>query len=116
MSERITVTELNTRVKELFGSTPGLKDIWVIGEISNFKQYSSGHCYFTIKDTGSEIRAVMFRSAVSRIDFMPGDSMKIEAYGHLDMYVERGSYQFIVESMKRSGIGDLYLRYEALKK
>ena len=116
MSERVTVTELNTRVKELFGSTPGLKDIWVIGEISNFKLYTSGHSYFTIKDAGSEIRAVMFKSARSRIDFEPGDSQKIEAYGHLDMYVERGSYQFIVESMKRSGIGDLYLKYEALKK
>ena len=115
MSERVTVTELNTRVKELFGSTPGLKDIWVIGEISNFKLYTSGHSYFTIKDAGSEIRAVMFKSARSRIDFEPGDSQKIEAYGHLDMYVERGSYQFIVESMKRSGIGDLYLKYEALK-
>ena len=116
MSERVTVTELNTRVKELFGSTPGLKDIWVIGEISNFKLYTSGHSYFTIKDAGSEIRAVMFKSARARIDFEPGDSQKIEAYGHLDMYVERGSYQFIVESMKRSGIGDLYLKYEALKK
>ena len=116
MSERVTVTELNTRVRELFGSTPYLKDIWLVGEISNFKQYPSGHCYFTIKDAGSEIRAVMFKSARSRIDFTPGDSMKIEAYGHLDMYVERGTYQFVTESMKRSGIGDLYLKYEALKK
>ncbi|MCQ2078448.1 MAG: exodeoxyribonuclease VII large subunit [archaeon] len=115
MSERLTVTELNTRVKELFGSSPGLNGVWVVGEISNFKLYSSGHSYFTIKDAGSEIRAVMFKSARSRIDFAPGDSMKIEAFGHLDLYVERGSYQFIVESMKKSGIGDLYQRYEALK-
>ncbi len=116
MSERLTVTELNTRVKELFSATPGLNGIWVIGEISNFKMYTSGHCYFTIKDSSSEIRAVMFKSARSRIDFDPKDSMKIEAYGHLDMYVERGSYQFIVESMKKSGIGDLFLKYEELKK
>ena len=60
MSERVTVTELNTRVKELFGSTPGLKDIWVIGEISNFKLYTSGHSYFTIKDAGSEIQVEYF--------------------------------------------------------
>ena len=116
MSERLTVTELNSRVKELFSTTEWARDIWVVGEISNFKMYTSGHCYFTIKDNGSEIRAVMFKSARSRIDFNPSDSLKIEAYGHLDMYVERGSYQFIVESMKRSGIGDLYLKYEALKK
>ncbi|MCQ2085306.1 MAG: exodeoxyribonuclease VII large subunit [archaeon] len=116
MSERITVTELNTRVKELFSTTNGLRDIWLVGEISNFKMYTSGHCYFTIKDNGSEIRAVMFKNARARINFNPGDSMKIEAYGLLDMYVERGSYQFIVESMKQSGIGDLYLKYEALKR
>lgn len=116
MSERLTVTELNTRVKELFSATPGLNGIWLIGEISNFKMYTSGHCYFTIKDSSSEIRAVMFKSARSRIDFDPADSMKIEAYGHLDMYVDRGSYQFIVESMKKSGIGDLFLKYEELKK
>lgn len=116
MSERITVTELNTRVKEHFSSDPSFKDIWLVGEISNFKMYSSGHCYFTIKDSTSEIRAVMFKSSRARIDFNPSDSLKIEAYGHLDLYVERGSYQFIVETMKRSGIGDLYLKYEALKK
>ncbi|MCQ2070114.1 MAG: exodeoxyribonuclease VII large subunit [archaeon] len=116
MSERISVTELNSRVKDLFGRTPGLSDIWVVGEISNYKLYSSGHSYFVIKDATSEIRAVMFRSAMGRIDFRPGDSMKVEAYGHLDLYVERGSYQFIVESMRRSGTGDLYLQYEALKK
>jgi len=116
MSERITVTELNTRVKDLFSRSASLNDIWVIGEISNMKVYSSGHCYFTIKDGGSEIRAVMFRSARSRIDFTPADSMKIEAFGHVDMYVERGSYQFIVETMRVSGIGDLYLKYEELKK
>ena len=116
MSERVTVTELNTRVKEVLNNTKELNDLWLLGEISNLKKYTSGHYYFTIKDPGSEIRAVMFRSSRARIDFEPSDSMKIEAYGHLDMYVERGSYQFIVESMKRSGIGELYLKYEALKK
>ncbi len=116
MSERVTVTELNTRVKEIFNNAKELNDLWLLGEISNLKKYTSGHYYFTIKDAGSEIRAVMFRGSRSRIDFEPSDAMKIEAYGHLDMYVERGSYQFIVESMKRSGIGELYLKYEALKK
>lgn len=116
MSERLTVTELNTRVKELFGANPGLNGVWLVGEISNFKLYASGHSYFVIKDAGSEIRAVMFKGARSRIDFEPGDSMKVEAFGHVDMYVERGAYQFIVESMKKSGIGDLYQKYEALKR
>lgn len=116
MSERVTVTELNTRVKEVLSSNRDLNDIWVLGEISNLKRYTSGHYYLTIKDPGSEIRAVMFCNSRSRIDFEPADSMKVEAYGHVDMYVERGSYQFIVDSMKRSGVGELYLRYEALRK
>ncbi len=116
MSERVTVTELNTRVREVLSSNRDLNDIWLLGEISNLKKYSSGHYYFTIKDPGSEIRAVMFRSSRARIDFEPDDAMKVEAYGHVDMYVERGTYQFVVDSMKRSGVGELYLRYEALRK
>lgn len=116
MSETITVTELNTRVKELFGAAPGVRDLWVAGELSNVKCYPSGHYYFTIKDLGSEVRAVMFRNSRARIGFEPADSMKVQAYGSVDMYVQRGSYQFVVENMRASGTGDLWLRYEALKK
>ncbi|AGI48023.1 exodeoxyribonuclease VII, large subunit [Thermoplasmatales archaeon BRNA1] len=116
MAERITVTELNARAKDLLTGAPFLKDIWVVGEISNFKTYTSGHSYFTIKDSGGAISSVMFRYARSRLDFQPADAMKIEAYGHVDLYEKTGSYQFIVESMKVSGIGDLYLKYEELKK
>jgi len=116
MTETVSVTELNTRVKELFSRSEGLNDIWVAGELSNVKRYSSGHYYFTIKDSGSEIRAVMFRSSRSRIDFEPADSLKVQAFGHVDMYVERGSYQFIAETMRVAGTGDLYMQYEKLKK
>lgn len=115
MAETITVTQLNTRVKDLFNSNPGLHDIWVSGEISNLKRYSSGHYYFTLKDQGSEIRGVLFAGSRSRMDFEPTDNMKVLAFGRVDMYVQRGSYQFIVETMRRSGIGDLYLAYEKLK-
>jgi exodeoxyribonuclease VII large subunit len=88
----------------------------VIGELSNLKKYPSGHYYFTLKDSTSEIRGVMFKQSRGRIDFEPSDNMKVTAFGRVDMYVERGSYQFIVETMQRSGVGDLYLAYEALKK
>jgi exodeoxyribonuclease VII large subunit len=87
-----------------------------VGELSNLKKYDSGHYYFTLKDNGSEIRGVMFKFSRGRIDFEPQDNMKISAFGHVDLYVERGSYQFVVETMRRTGVGDLYLAYEALKK
>lgn len=116
MSETLTVTQLNTRVKEIFGSDPGLHDIWVNGEVSNLTKASSGHYYFTLKDATSEIRCAMFAGSRRRIDFEPMANMKVSVFGRLDMYVPRGSYQFIVDTMRRSGIGDLYLAYEQLKR
>ena len=115
MPEVISVTELNTRVRDLFARTSSLNDVWVSGEISNLKKYPSGY-YFTLKDQNSEIHSVMFRSAVSRIDFEPNENMKVRAFGSIGMYVPRGTYQFIVEVMDRSGVGDRYLAFEALKK
>lgn len=115
MEEAITVLQLNNRVKSLL-TDRSVNDIWLICEISNLKRYPSGHYYFTLKDGGSEIRGVMFKSSRGRIDFEPEDNMKVTAFGRVDLYVERGSYQFVVETMRRSGIGDLYLAYEALKR
>jgi len=116
MAETITVTQLNTRVRSVLSESPTVNDIWVIGELSNVKKYSSGHYYFTLKDSTSEIRGVMFKHSRARIDFEPQENMKVTAFGKVDLYVERGSYQFVVETMQRSGVGDLYLAYEALKK
>jgi exodeoxyribonuclease VII large subunit len=116
MAETMTVTQLNTRVRSVLSESPAVNDVWVIGEISNLKKYSSGHYYFTLKDNTSEIRGVMFKQSRGRIDFEPQDNMKVTAFGRVDLYVERGAYQFIVETMQRSGVGDLYLAYEALKK
>jgi len=115
MPETITVAELNSRVKELFARTPALNDIWVSGEISGLKKYDSGY-YFVLKDANSEIRAVMFKNAIPRLGFVPTENMKVRAFGSIGMYVARGSYQFIVEAMEKSGIGDRYLAFEALKK
>ncbi|MCL1979194.1 MAG: exodeoxyribonuclease VII large subunit [Methanomassiliicoccaceae archaeon] len=116
MAETITVTQLNTRVRSILSESKSINDIWVTGELSNVKKYTSGHYYFTLKDSTSEIRGVMFRQSRSRIDFEPQENMKVTAFGRVDLYVERGSYQFVVETMQRSGVGDLYLAYEALKK
>ena len=115
MAETISVAELNSRVKELFAKTPALNDIWVTGEISNLKKYPSGY-YFVLKDSASEIHAVMFNSARSRISFEPTENMKVRVFGSIGMFVPRGTYQFIVEVMEKSGLGDRYLAFEALKK
>lgn len=116
MEETINVTQLNTRVKNLINNAPGVTDVWVTGEISNFKLYTSGHCYFTMKDNGSEIRCVMFKSAKARIDFEPSDNMEVTAFGSVDIYVDRGSYQFMIQTMRRGGVGNLYAEFEKLKK
>ena len=116
MAETVTVTQLNSRVKTILGNSPAVRDIWVNGEISNLKRYPSGHYYFTLKDPGSEIRSVMFAHSRQRIDFEPKENMKVSAFGSVDMYVQRGAYQFVVESLRPAGVGDLYLAFEALKK
>lgn len=116
MEETINVTQLNTRVKNLINNAPGVTDVWVTGEISNFKLYTSGHSYFTMKDNGSEIRCVMFKSAKARIGFEPCDNMEVTAFGSVDIYVDRGSYQFLIQTMKRGGVGNLYAEFEKLKK
>ncbi len=115
MSETVTVTQLNSRVKTILAGSPAVRDIWVNGEISNLKRYPSGHYYFTLKDSGSEIRAVFFSRSRQRTDFEPNENTKVSAFGSVDIYVGRGAYQFVVENMRTAGVGDLYLAYEALK-
>ena len=114
MAETVTVTQLNSRVKTILGNSPAVRDLWVNGEISNLKKYPSGHYYFTLKDSGSEIRAVLFAHSRQRMEFEPKENMKVSAFGSVDMYVQRGAYQFVVENMRPAGLGDLYLAFEAL--
>lgn len=115
MAEPLTVTQLNTRVRALLSSTPDVRDIWVSGEISNLTRASSGHYYFVLKDATGEVRCALFARARSRVDFEPRENMKVLAFGSADLYIQRGSYQFIVENMRRSGIGELYQAYVELK-
>lgn len=115
MAETVTVTVLNNRVRNILSSNPSVNDIWVTGEISNFKKSVSGHCYFVLKDSGAQINCAMFANACSRVSFKMGDSMKVSAFGKVDIYAPRGSYQFIVEAMRQMGVGDLYQLLEELK-
>ena len=111
-----TVSRVNNYIKRLLDSKPVLNDLWVKGEISNFKRHSSGHIYLTLKDEHSVLKAVMFRSAASTLAFSPSDGMKIIARGRVSVYEAGGAYQLYIEEMIPDGVGALYLEYERLKK
>jgi exodeoxyribonuclease VII large subunit len=92
-----------------------LQNLWIRGEISNFKLHSSGHMYFTLKDDQSRIRCVFFRYQNADLDFTPSDGLKVILKGNISMYIRDGQYQFYVEYMEKDGIGQLYAALEALK-
>lgn len=115
MNNSITVTQLNTYIKALLDESAPLKSLFVVGEISNFKHHYSGHMYFTLKDSQTQIKAVMFSSAASRLKFNVEDGMKVICRGRVSVYEKSGMYQLYVEDMQPDGVGALNLAYEQLK-
>lgn len=111
----ISVTQLNEYIKTLLDGNAFLSNVCLKGEISNFTNHRSGHFYFSVKDENSLIRAVMFKSAASRIKFMPENGMKVVLRGSVSLFVRDGQYQIYVTSMEPEGIGSLYLAFEQLK-
>lgn len=111
----LTVSELNDYVRRSLASDPILHNITISGEVSNFKVYSSGHWYFTLKDDLSRIDCAMFRQHNFNVRFLPRDGMKVLVKGSAGLYVQSGKYQFYAESMQQSGLGELYQRYMELK-
>ncbi len=112
----LTVTAVNSYIKAILGTDSNLTDISVEGEISNFKLHSSGHCYFTLKDSGGVLKCVMFRSSAQRLKFRPENGMKVEVRGSISVYERDGVYQLYAESMRQGGIGNLYEVFEQTKK
>lgn len=109
------VSEVNQYLKQLLESQSELHHIPVLGEISNFKRYQSGHCYFTLKDEKSALKCVMFKSSAAHLSFEPQNGEKVVALGSISVYERDGVYQLYVTAMRRQGIGDLMQAYEALK-
>lgn len=89
--------------------------VWVEGEISNFKRHTSGHLYFSLKDDGSQIQCVMFRSENQKLGFEPGDGQQVLSFGRVSVYPVRGQYQLYVERIEPKGLGALQLKFEQLK-
>ena len=114
--EPIGVTALNEYIKAILEGTPFLRHVYLRGEISNFTNHRTGHLYFSLKDEGGLVRAVMFRGNASRLAFMPENGMKVLVRGSVSLFVRDGSYQIYVSEMEPDGVGALYLAFEKLKK
>ena len=114
--EYISVSELTDHIKKLLNSDSYLKQVYVRGEISNFKRYSSGHCYFSLKDEGSVIPGVMFYGFASKLKFEPKNGMKVLVRGYVDVYKSRGNYQLYAQRITEDGLGELHIAFEQLKK
>lgn len=111
----VTVSALTKYIKRKFDVDPHLQDLFIKGEISNFKLHSSGHMYFTLKDEKARILAVMFSSYSRSMKFKPENGMKVILRGEITVYEPSGQYQVYVKEMRPDGIGDLFLAYEQLK-
>jgi exodeoxyribonuclease VII large subunit len=115
-SEPMTVRQANHYVKILLDGDYVLQDLWVEGEVSNFRVTASGHAYFTLKDDQASLRCVMWRSDVSRQDLLPQDGQSVLAHGRISVYEAAGAYQFYTDRIQLAGMGRLHLEFEALKR
>lgn len=109
-----TISELNQKIKKLLEDKYPF--LWISGEISNFRIPSSGHCYFTLKDSRSQISSVLFRTQAASLAFRPKDGMSVVGFGRIAVYEPRGSYQIIFEYLEPKGIGNLQIAFEKLKR
>ncbi len=115
MKQPLTVTALNKYIKYFFDNDVNMHNVYLKGEISNFKHHNKGHFYFTLKDETSQISAVMFSKQASTVLFKCEDGMKVIVEGYVTLYLQGGSYQIYVTNIILDGLGELYLRFEQLK-
>ncbi len=110
----LTVTELTRMIKQTLEQD--YPSVLLQGEVSNFKRHTSGHVYFTLKDEGAQIAAVLWRSRAMMLSFLPEDGMKVVVRGRVTVYEPRGSYQIDVSAIRPFGVGELQLAFEKLKR
>jgi exodeoxyribonuclease VII large subunit len=108
-----SVSAITREIKKLFATAFGA--LWIEGELSGYKRHGSGHAYFTLKDADAQLSCAMWRGSVQRLTFEPKDGMKVRAFGNLDVYEPRGSYQLIATLLRDAGEGDLQRAFELLK-
>ncbi len=112
----ITISQLTRYIKYKIDNDVNLNEVFIKGEISNFKAHSRGHYYFTIKDENSRINAVMFATSTKKLQFTPEDGMKVLVTGKISVFEANGGYQIYVSDMLEDGVGNLYIAFEQLKK
>ena len=110
-----SVSEANNFIKALLDQVPQLQEIFVRGEISNYKLYPSGHHYFTLKDAEGAMRCVMFKGNAFKLRFRPENGMKVIAFGRISVFPRDGAYQLYVSELTAEGVGDLHVAFEQLK-
>ena len=111
----MTVTDLNKYMKQKVAEDEFLNNVYVKGEISNFKHHYTGHMYFTLKDENSLIKCIMFKTATATLNFMPKDGMKVMILGSVSVFERDGVYQIYCKAMQEDGMGNLYTAFEELK-
>ncbi len=115
-AQLLTVSELNEYLRYAMDSNPLLSSLFLRGEISNFtNHYKTGHFYFSLKDEGGTVRAVMFRTYASRVKFVPQNGMKVILHGRVSVFPRDGQYQIYADDMQPDGLGALYLAFEQLR-
>lgn len=112
----LTISEFTARLKGIFDSSAAFQNMCLKGEISNFKRHSTGHLYFSIKDEGSVINAMMWAKDAAKLTFEPQDGTKVLVRGRVTVYESRGTYQIYVTEMNEDGVGELQIKFEKLKK
>lgn len=113
---KLSVTQLNDYVRRSLASDPLLQGVCVTGELSNLKRHVSGHWYFTLKDEEAAVNCAMFRQAAMGLRFRPENGERVRVYGNVGLYVKTGAYQLYADAMEPDGLGELYMRFEALKR
>ena len=115
-NEYLTVSEINAYINKKLKIDANLKNIYIKGEISNYKTYPSGHSYFTLKDKKSQLSAVMFKYQKKFLKFTPENGMKVIVKGKIEVYEANGKYQLYATRITEDGVGELHIAYEQLKK
>ena len=111
-----TIGEFTSYLKLMFDNSTKMRNVYLKGEISNFKKHPTGHLYFSLKDEKSKINAIMFARDTFKLKFNPVDGTKVLVHGRVSIYEQAGNYQIYVDEMDEDGIGNLYKKYEELKK
>lgn len=111
----ITVSQLNTFIKDYIDALPPLRLVNVKGEVSNLTKHKTGHYYFTLKDEGSVLKTVMFRAEAQKLDFDMENGQKVVVTGRISVFVRDGSYQLYATAVEKEGVGNLYEAFELLK-